>query len=456
MGLFSNLINGNSKQEVVRLDAPTTSSYVREGSSTSTASVNIDEDTALKIGALHQGINIIGDTLSAMPVYLYKDTDGFDQIFLQDSRSRVMSNMANEVLSSFNLKKVLIKDLILHGNAYAKIVREGKNVKLYYLPVDVVTPKKDNNGYYYEIQSYSTDVNGENYQQEIIDDADMLVLVKNNKYNSVTGTGLLDYAKDVLGISVEESDYMLNLFRNGLSAKALLTSKTPFKREIKEQLKSDLRDFYQGSQNAGKMLVLEGDISVTPLSLTPTDIRLIENKQFTISEISRFLNIQKHLLNLDRSQGVYSNITSERMMLLQNTLSPYVTMIESALNSKLLTPQEIEQGYYFSFDTSEMLRLTPEDQANYMTNLYKEGICNLEEVRSVLGLGGDAETIAELKELQKAKYYSTISQYMSTGSDADATTTEDSNSSETQSEKEEKEDEDIDKKSSKEVQKKNE
>ena len=450
MGLFSNLLNSNAKQDVVSLNTPTTSSYVR--ASSSSVNMNIDEDTALKIGALHQGINIIGDTLSAMPVYLYKNTDGFDEIFLDDSRSRVMSNMANEVLSSFNLKKSMVKDLILHGNAYAKIVREGKNIYLHYLPVDIVTPKKDSTGYYYEIQSYSTDVNGENYPQEIVDDIDMIVLVRNNKFNSVTGTGLLEYASQVLGISVEESTYMINLFRNGLSAKALLTSKTPFKREIKEQLKSDLREFYSSSENAGKMLVLEGDINVTPLSLTPTDIKLIENKIFTISEIARFLNIQKHLLNLDRSQGTYSNITSERMMLLQNTLTPYVTMFESALNAKLLTPQELEQGYYFSFDTSEMLRLTPEDQANYMTNLYKQGICNLEEVRSVLGLGGDAETINELKALQKAKYQSTINQFMSDGSE---TPIEDNNTSKTETQAEVK-DEEIEKKSSKEVEQTNE
>ena len=97
-------------------------------------------------------------------------------------------------------------------------------------------------------------------------------------------------------------------------------------------------------------------------------------------------------------------------MLLQNTLMPYVTMIESAMNAKLLTPQEIEQGYYFAFDTSEMLRLTPQDQAQFMTNLYKEGIVNLEEVRTTLGLGADSETIAELKSLQQAKYNSTMSE----------------------------------------------
>lgn len=405
MGLFANLLNGKNTKEVVDLGAPT-SSYVK--SSSSTSQTNVDEDTALKIGALYQGINIIGDTIASMPVYLYRDNEGFTEVFINDPRSRVMSNMANETLSSFNLKKSLIKDVILHGNGYAKIEQSKSEVKMYYQPPDVITPKKDNSGYYYELQSYSTDVNGENYPREVVDDADMLVLIRNNKYNSVTGVGLLEYAKDILGLSIEESDYMLNLFRNGLSAKALLTSKTPFKREIKEQLKQDLREFYSGSSNAGKMMVLEGDIGVTNLSLSPADIKLIENKHFTISEISRFLNIQKHLLNLDRQQGTYSNITSERMMLLQNTLMPYVTMIESAMNAKLLTPQEIEQGYYFAFDTSEMLRLTPQDQANYMTTLYREGIVNLEEVRTTLGLGADAETIAELKNLQQAKYNSTI------------------------------------------------
>lgn len=407
MGLFDNILRNNVQKDVIDMGTPT-SSYVK--SSSGTTQITIDEDTALKIGALYQGINIIGDTIASMPVYLYKDNEGFTEVFMNDPRSRVMSNMANETLSSFNMKKVLIKDMILHGNAYAKIEQTKSEVKMYYLPTDVITPKKDSSGYYYEIQSYSTDVNGENYPAEVVDDADMLVLIRNNKYNSVTGVGLLEYAKDILGLSIEESEYMLNLFRNGLSAKALLTSKTPFKREIKEQLKKDLREFYSGSANAGKMMVLEGDIGVTNLSLSPADIKLIENKHFTISEISRFLNIQKHLLNLDRQQGTYSNITSERMMLLQNTLMPYVTMIESAMNAKLLTPQEIEQGYYFAFDTSEMLRLTPQDQAQFMTNLYKEGIVNLEEVRTTLGLGADSETIAELKSLQQAKYNSTMSE----------------------------------------------
>src|SRR5699024_1714663 len=153
----------------------------------------------------------------------------------------------------------------------------------------------------------------------------------------------------------------------------------------------DLLEFYSGSKNAGKMLVLEGDFELKSLSLSPSDLKLIENKNFTITDIARYLNIPKHLLNIDRQQGTYSNITQERLQLLQNTLLPYVIVLENACNQKLLTEEEIAQGYYFKCNTSEMLKLTPEDQAKYMLDLYREDVVVVDEVRAALNLSGDAD-----------------------------------------------------------------
>lgn len=409
MGLFDKILNSkndNSSNETV-FRMPTSSlikanTYATAESETNTIA-NIDEDTAMKIGALYQGVGIISDTISSLSMYLYKEQDGFQEVFYDDPRSRVMSDMANETLSAFNLKKVLLKDLILRGNAYAKIERNGKDVFLRYLPVNVVTPKKDNSGYYFEVQSYGTDVSGERYEAEIVDFYDMLVLTRHNEFNSITGKGLLDYANDVFATSVEETNYMYNLLVNGLSSKAILNSKTPFKREIKEQLKRDLRDYYSGSRNSGKIMLLEGDVNVMPLAMTPTDIKLLENKAFTISEISRFLNIPKHMLGLDRQQGTYSNIVQERLQLLQNTLMPYVTILEQAMNQKLLDDNERANGYYFKFDVSELMKMTPQDNAEYMLKLFEANVVTIEEVRASLGLGGDSETIDYLKKVQEAK-----------------------------------------------------
>ena len=409
MGLFDKILNNNnnsSSNEVV-YKMPTSSlvkanTYATAEPSATTIAT-IDEETAMKIGALNQGIGIIGDTISSLSLYLYKEQDGFQEVFYDDPRSKVMSDMANETLSAFNLKKALLKDLILRGNAYAKIERSGKDIFLRYLPTNVVTPKMDSSGYYFEVQSYSTDVSGERYDAEVVDAYDMLVLTKNNQYNSITGKGLLDYANDVFATSIEETNYMYNLLVNGLSSKAILNSKTPFKREIKEQLKRDLQDFYAGSKNAGKVMLLEGDVNVLPLAMTPTDMKLLENKAFNISEIARFLNIPKHMLGLDRQQGTYSNITQERLQLLTNTLMPYVTILEQAMNQKLLDDNERANGYYFKFDVSELMKMTPQDNADYMLKLFDANVVTIEEVRATLGLGGDADTIAYLKQVQDAK-----------------------------------------------------
>ncbi|GAA0071672.1 phage portal protein [Clostridium sardiniense] len=406
MGFLNLFKSGNSNE--IKMDMTTGASNGDENSSgfvNSTAGINVSitEDVALKIASLSQGISIIAETIASMPVYLHKEESGFQQTLLEDRRSRILSGMANDVLTSFTLKRNLIKDLILYGNAYAKIIREGDNIRLIYLPTSIITPKMDSSGYYFEVQSYSTDINGERVEAEVVNYYDMLVLIRNPKFNSLTGTGLLTYGNQVFDMATEETKYMTSLFKNGLSAKAVLSSKTPFKKEVKEQLKKDLMSFYSGSSNAGKMLVLEGDVSVNSLSLTPSDIKLIENKNFTISEIARFLNIPKHMLNLDRGQGTYSNITQERLMLLQQTLTPYTVAFEEALNQKLLDDSEQDGTFYFAFDTSEMLKLTPEDQAQYMLNLYRENVVTLEEVRATLNLGGDADTIAELKMYQELK-----------------------------------------------------
>lgn len=374
-----------------------------ENVSSSAGNISVDEETAMKISALYQGINIICDTIGAMPFYLYQEVDGYQQIVTDDKRNLVLSLMSNQVLSALNLKRSMLKDLILHGNAYAIINRIGDAVELEYVPLEYVTVKKDGTGYYFEIQSFTTDVLGEKFDKRIVDYADMLVLIRNNKYNSIKGKGLLDYAAATLDMATEETTYMSNLFKNGLSAKAILNAKNGLKGNLKDKLKTDLLNFYSGSTNAGKMLVLEGDFELKSLSLTPADLKLIENKNFTITDIARYLNIPKHLLNIDRQQGTYSNITQERLQLLQNTLLPYVIVLENACNQKLLTEEEIMKGYYFKCNTTEMLKLTPEDQAKYMLDLYKAGVVVVDEVRAALNLSGDSDTIAELKNIQLMK-----------------------------------------------------
>ena len=400
MGLIESLF----KNGQVTLDTENTTTQGSTTVSVDSYSSTITEDSALGIAAVYQGVSIVSDTISAMPCYLYKNVDGYQQLMEDDPRNRLMSGMANEVLTSYNLKKVIVKDLILYGNAYIKINRNGSQVEtLTYLPVESVTPKYDNNGYYFEVSEIKTGVDGEEIGEEIVDFYDMIVLIRNNRYNSIKGQGLLELASKTLDTAIQEESYTRNLFKNGLSSRAILNSKTPLRKEIKDKLRTDLKNLYSGVQNAGSVMVLEGEMNLIPLTMTPSDVRLIESRNFSITEISRWLNIPKHMLNMDRSQGMYSNITQERQQLLSNTLTPFMIAIEESLNQKLLTDEERANEYYFKFDTSELLRLTPEDQSAYMLNLFQAGVVTVSEVRNALNFGADEEIIQELKQIKNVQ-----------------------------------------------------
>ena len=57
--------------------------------------------------------------------------------------------------------------------------------------------------------SYQTDVIGERIEKEVIDYYDMLVLIKNPKFNSIKGSGLLDYASQTFEQSIRQSEYKM-------------------------------------------------------------------------------------------------------------------------------------------------------------------------------------------------------------------------------------------------------
>lgn len=355
----------------------------------------LDEETSMSIAALHQGVAVITDAIASMNVYLYDyDENGNIRKLETDYRNYLLNNMCNPYLTAFNFKKSVLKDIVLYGNGYGFVDKNsrGKISSLEYIPASAVQPGADSFGYFYDVSAIQTGVSGEMKEPRKIDEFNMLNVVVNPVANSIKGKGLLDYARETLVISNQENIYVKNLFLNGLSAKAILNSKTPFKKETKEKLKEDLLNFYSGSQNAGKMLVLEGDIAVQSLALTPADIDLIKSRNLTVTEIARFLNIPKHLLNLDRGQGTYSNITQERLQLIQSTLTPYVTNFQQALNNILLTPAEKKAGYHFSFDADETLKLTPQEQSDYLVKLLDAKIMTVNEVRRKLNMRPLEET----------------------------------------------------------------
>jgi HK97 family phage portal protein len=116
-----------------------------------------------------------------------------------------------------------------------------------------------------------------------------------------------------------------------------------------------------------------------------------------VEEIARFYGISPTLLG-DLTKSSYATFEATSLDFLTNSLQPRLTNIEQELNLKLLSRREKQvQGMRFSFDTTDLLRCTKTELAQYWQALIQNGIVSVNEVRRKLDYepvaGGDENYI---------------------------------------------------------------
>lgn len=378
MGLFDNWIKNNDN---TTMEIDLTNGTVSE--STGVKFNKINENAARKIIALNSGINLIGNSISTLPIYLYKrDKDG-ERIKVNDYRNYILNASPSDTTVAMNLKFNIIKNLILRGNSYIYIKRNplGKIIRLEYIDNDNMTVeaiKYKDGTIAYEYSFTTTDgIVIKAKHHEVIN------LIKDNKdSNSYEGKGILETGQELMNIAKAENKFSLS-YLEGLNIKGYLASANKLSEIAKKNLKESWRKFYTGSDKNATPLLEEG-LEFKQLNLKPAEIELIKSKEFTIKQISLLLNIPFSYL-VD-SASSYNNSQEEALRFLTVTLNPYIRLIEENFNKFLLTEKEKEEGYFFEFKADELLRMSVKEQIEYLKTAVQSGLMTLAEARRKLNL----------------------------------------------------------------------
>ena len=102
----------------------------------------IGEREAMNIPAVSKCVNLISDTVSMIPIKLYKEemVNGKRKtVEVEDSRCDLFNYDTKDTLDGVQFKKALVRDYLLDGNAYAYINKRRNLVKsLHYVDCDHV------------------------------------------------------------------------------------------------------------------------------------------------------------------------------------------------------------------------------------------------------------------------------------------------------------------------------
>jgi HK97 family phage portal protein len=151
-----------------------------------------------------------------------------------------------------------------------------------------------------------------------------------------------------------------------------------------DRLRQAWADLYGGSKNSAKTVILEEGMEYAPLSMKPTDLQLNDSKSGTNSEICKLFGVPESMITTAANK--YGSIEQNQLHFLKHCLAPIIGAIEASVDKSLLLEKEKQEGYFFRFDTSEMLRATEKERVEAVALGLEKGLLTINEARAKLDL----------------------------------------------------------------------
>ena len=350
MGIFSGLFRSRDKPT----DSTVGSRYAfYMGGSTSGKVVT--ERSAMQMTAVYACVRILSEAIAGLPLHVYRyKEDGGKEKALDHPLYLLLHDEPNPEMSSFVFRETLMTHLLLWGNAYAQIIRNGKGevVALYPLMPNKMTVGRDTNGQlYYTYQKSQDELPKDNTYTVTLYPSDVLH-IPGLGFDGLVGYSPIAMAKNAIGLAIATEEYGSKFFANGAAPSGVLehpgTIKDPAR--VRESWMSQ----FGGSANSNKIAVLEEGLKYTPISISPEQAQFLETRKFQINEIARIFRVPPHMVG-DLEKSSFSNIEQQSLEFVKYTLDPWVVRWEQSIQRTLLASEE-KKNYFVKFNVEGLLR----------------------------------------------------------------------------------------------------
>lgn len=118
----------------------------------STAGKPVTERSAMQMTAVYSCVRILSEAVAGLPLHLYRyKEDGGKEKAIDHPLYHLLHDEPNPEMSSFVFRETLMTHLLLWGNAYAQVIRNGKGevIALYPLMPNRMTVDRDGRGQLY-------------------------------------------------------------------------------------------------------------------------------------------------------------------------------------------------------------------------------------------------------------------------------------------------------------------
>ena len=321
----------------------------------STAGKPVTERSAMQMTAVYSCVRILSEAVAGLPLHLYRyKEDGGKEKALDHPLYRLLHDEPNPEMSSFVFRETLMTHLLLWGNAYAQVIRNGKGevIALYPLMPNKISVDRDENGRLYYTYYRGPDETIKNKEFAVTLQPSDVLHIPGLGFDGLVGYSPIAMAKNAIGLGIAAEEYGSKFYANGAAPSGVLEHPGTLKDPSK--VRESWTQTFGGSANSNKVAVLEEGMKYTPISISPEQAQFLETRKFQINEIARIFRVPPHMVG-DLEKSSFSNIEQQSLEFVKYTLDPWVIRWEQSLQRTLLSSED-KKEYFFKFNLEGLLR----------------------------------------------------------------------------------------------------
>jgi len=307
----------------------------------------VTERTAMQTTAVYACVRILAEAIAGLPLHVYRYTaDGGKVRAIDHPLYYLLHTEPNPEMTSFVFRETLMTHLLLWGNAYAQVIRDGAGrVQALYplLPNKMTVDRTPNGQLFYE---YRTDTGSVVLRPEEV------LHIPGLGFDGLIGYSPIAMARNAIGMALACEEYGASFFANGANPGGVLEH--PGVVKDPQRIRDSWNAVYQGSANAHRIAVLEEGMKFHPIGIPPEQAQFLETRKFQINEIARIFRVPPHMVG-DLEKSSFSNIEQQSLEFVKYTLDPWVVRWEQAIQKRLFLPSE-KRAYFAKFNVDGLLR----------------------------------------------------------------------------------------------------
>ena len=329
--------------------------------------------------------------IAQLPLRLYKNDTVKEnkcvfkrKIVVNNDISYIFDIAPNNNMTPYIFWRTVTAQKETYGNAYVYIKRNniGEVVELNILDLSKVSIYLDELG-----EVYYKPYNDKNIYLHNLD-----ILHFSSIYVSgYKGISFIECLRNQLELKEHVIKISSEQMEKSIKAGATLKLPSNLSMEKMKEYKEQFEKSY--SQGFNGLIVLDSGMIFEQIKYDVNDLKQSDINKITAKEVSSVSGLPLFMLGEGESSR-YVNMEHQTIDFIQNCIAPEVVLIEQELNRKLLSEQQIKEGYYFKFNINALMRSDMSSRSKFYREMVSMGAMTLNEVRSL----EDLESYGEIGE----------------------------------------------------------